>query len=166
MHSRAVQRVGSAILWWRARRGYTLAGAISAAAVLLLFTGCSSVPESSANLPVSPSHPYVPAAGQAPLQLVVNFLSGPYPSDGGSVSVQRTDSAGTARCGATPCIVVIGYQEAAGYSGVLSLPVGAYVVTYEPPDGYHLADGVVNPRTVTVPNPPPSRMLITFTVTP
>lgn len=154
----------------RTCRGHTLAGAVrAAAAVLLLITGCSSVPQTNDRLPVSPPQPpqpYVPAAGQGPLQIVVKFLSSPYPSDGGTVSVQRTDSSGTARCGVTACMVAIGYQETVGYFGELSLFTGVYVVTNEAPSGYRLADGLVNPQVVTVPNPPPSRMVITFTVTP
>ncbi len=100
------------------------------------------------------------------MQIVVKVANGTSPGDGGSASVQRVDSAATAWCGASACLVLIGCQSDAGYSGEVSLPMGQYLVTYAPPGGFRLADGVVNPQTITVPNPPPSRMLVTFTVTP
>jgi len=145
-----------------------LAGpATAAVAVLLLLAGCSSVPTESHPVPPYVAQPTQPFPGQTevPLEILVKVVGGSRPSDGGSASVQRTEFDGENRCGVTACVVVPEYREGAGYVGQVSLTPGAYVVTYVPPSGYRLADGVMNPQSVTVANPVPSQMVLTFTIT-
>ena len=145
-----------------------LAGpATAAVAVLLLLAGCSSVSTDVGRLPESPPLPTnpFPARTEVPLQILVKTVATPPPSDGGSASVQRTELDNQNRCGVTACVVIPGYQEGVGYVGQVSLTPGAYFVTYAPPSGYRLADGVVNPQSVTVTSPGPSQMVLTFTLT-
>jgi hypothetical protein len=100
------------------------------------------------------------------LEINVKVVGGPGPSEGGSASVQRTELDWESRCGVTACVVVPEPREGAGFVGQLSLTPGAYLVTYTPPSGYRLADGVVNPQSLTVSSPFPSQMVLTFTLTP
>ncbi len=137
-------------------------------AVALFLAGCSTVPTESHPLPPYVPQPTQPPVGstEVPLEIFVKVVGGPEPSDGGSASVQRTELDRENRCGVTACVVVPEYREGAGYVGQLSLTPGAYVVTYAPPSGYRVADGVVNPQSVTVTSPGPPRMVLTFTLTP
>jgi hypothetical protein len=105
-------------------------------------------------------------SAEVPLQILVKFVGSPGPSDGGWASVQRTEFDSENRCGVTACVVLPEYREGTGYVGQLSLTPGAYVVTYTPPSGYRLADGVANPQSLTVTSPGPSQMVLTFSLTP
>ncbi len=71
------------------------------------------------------------------LQVNVTGLTGS-PSNGGSAVAQRTDSAGTA--------IVINVS-AAGSGSNANVPPGTYTITYTPPSGFRVANGVTNPVT-------------------
>ncbi len=137
-----------------------------------LVIGCSSVPEVGGSLPTSPlkpQPPYVPPPPtQVPVVIFADFLSGPYPADGGTASVLRSDTVSQSKCAGSPCLVTIVNWYTEGYIGALSLPSGPYVVTYTPPSGYKMADGALDPQTLSVPaaSSQQTPLQLTFYVTP
>jgi len=99
------------------------------------------------------------------VQIVAKVVGGAYASDGGSASVQPAAPDSANRCGVTACVLTLTYQQGVGYLAELSLVPGSYLVTYAPPTGYRLAEGVADPMTVTVSTGAP-QMMVTFTLTP
>ncbi len=138
----------------------------------VLIVGCSSVPETGGTLPTSPlkpQPPYVPPPPtQVPVVIFADFLSGPYPADGGTASVLRSDTVSQSKCAGSPCVVTIVNSGTDGYFAGLSLPSGPYVVTYTPPSGYRMAAGALDPQTLSVPaaSSQQTPLQLTFYVTP
>jgi hypothetical protein len=79
------------------------------------------------------------------LGIDVEFETGPYPAGAGSVSILRTDITGQ-----SPLTLDIPNESTEGYYAVAQVPIGAYSITYSPPDGYKVPAGYAAVQTAVV----------------
>jgi hypothetical protein len=77
------------------------------------------------------------------LGVEAQFLSAPYPANGGSASIVRTD-------GQSPLTLDIPDEYSEGYYAVAEVPLGTYTITYSPPSGYKVPPSYASVQTAVV----------------